>query len=1515
MPHNFFAPPDEEEGHNFFSPPDTGPGVTIPEPEPFTMFDVLTESIRKTGRQIELAVGRGFSQLAEGIAGSGQAIAELAAEGQPQTRGLSIDENPMARFFAQQADIERRSREEGSLAWRGDVPKGTAQKIALGALELSPQLATVGVAGPTLGVALLGFSAGGNEFREALDKGATQQEAFASALITGASEAALERFLGDAPIIRRIRGQGPEVRTTREALGQLVKQGNMEGMEEALSFLSNRVGQEITFSDEGFSQDDIVGALENYGVGAAMAVLPSLFTSRAQMQRAARARGDLPPPTQETPPEPVGDTENDFGTSIEFDTTEVEDLVGEDVDPAEADRIRTQARREAIDLLPEEERLAEARVSRRVGELPEELLTVEEAREDLTPDQAVQAFERGILPLEFLTAQEQTRVKEMQDARKRLEEEGLSAPEIVRLREILDRGPESPGMPAPVKPNPQREGNRLLRNRIRLEFMRNQVIQEKRIPLEEDFAAELTEMVSGVLVPKEVRSLLDTTIKAKTHLQVANPKGTGALDRVIKKVDNEIRRRAGRHLKELFQRARRMRLRPEFMEGVENIIDDIDLVNMSEATKKTLQATADFLDESSFSEDVEPEEIRKRQFLLPGSRLRGISRLNKRSIRDVHPEELWQMAKDVQHAIHLSQTKNKMIGRQRGRAVSQEVQTITEEAADNIGVLTRQNIRGTDLEGPLKRRKAFNTFAVFMASPEVSINYVSPRLNQLVFEDLRIEGGHRRQEIFYELADPLYDEIQRTLGFPMESQEFRNWLSQEVEIETKQGLKKLTRAELGSLYGSTKDPYIKEGLRRERGISLNKSRNTTGLRFGLTAEQVFTAVENADPQLKALVDFVFTMYNGPNAQILDDAWVENFGYGLTNPDYFPSKVDADFRITGRDPLQMMAQFEDAGLKSWGSTKERIGTKAPLEITNFIDQYLNHAQNTARLAAYLPHVRNISSVLGRPETKGALKGTAGAYFLERVLDSVKLETTPPFDKDTVSWLTRNVFQRLTPIGVLGYRLSVPLLNNANLAIAAAKQEGGFRHMIEPGDFSRENVQRITALMAKHSPVLRARYDAFLHHETGGFYGQQRRTYGRRNFGRDLAMGMAQFSDRRFSVKRWMMAEQFIREQQPDLEEGTDQFNDAVARQSERLLVLSESNASGGGLSGFLGLGRRFPMAGLYTAFMNAPSRVFSAGVEGVLLLERGIKRQDQGRAEEAAREIKQGMKLISAFATSAMIVGIVRTSLRALKGTGDDEETITGSVARDAVIEGLSLVPLVGDAVLVPVTRQITGRGFYTFGASLLDDTLDEAANFGSGLFSLIQDILWRRLETDGERRFLRDAKKTLKAASKLSSYFGVPTEGGKDIGLIMWNAVKRSLPEHARQTAEDTLKPLPGLTQEKQQASGGLFRAVNKQDKKQFREALLEMRRVGMDTDFSNLRASVRGRFNRLARVDPESPAFDAEFLERQEPWVKEYYQIFLDERDYALTVLEEMAREHPDLVRFGRRTRRRRGRTTRRSR
>ncbi|HRQ72465.1 MAG TPA: hypothetical protein PLU35_05500, partial [Phycisphaerales bacterium] len=302
---------------------------------------------------------------------------------------------------------------------------------------------------------------------------------------------------------------------------------------------------------------------------------------------------------------------------------------------------------------------------------------------------------------------------------------------------------------------------------------------------------------------------------------------------------------------------------------------------------------------------------------------------------------------------------------------------------------------------------------------------------------------------------------------------------------------------------------------------------------------------------------------------------------------------------------------EATLTSWGHLRERIGSKAPLEVGDAFDAYINHVDHVSRLAAYLGPTSNVYAILGRADVKRGIIQRVGKVGYDRILAAVHMQTVRTADRsDGARKMRRGM--RLAAASILGARLSTLMLNPSGIPISASYLPNGLSIMTRSIPAAAEWVamrSRVAKLLREHSPYWRTRYEDFAFQATAGI-ATERSRFGGPGVS-EIALKPLSKSDEFGAVVRGRMAELHVQENlgvKPD----DARYGELVGREWERLMFRGENTGHGMELSGFLAEGRRNPIFMAMVIFTSSVSKIYSAAMRSSLASARALRLWRAGR---------------------------------------------------------------------------------------------------------------------------------------------------------------------------------------------------------------------------------------------------------------------------------------------------------------
>lgn len=944
--------------------------------------------------------------------------------------------------------------------------------------------------------------------------------------------------------------------------------------------------------------------------------------------------------------------------------------------------------------------------------------------------------------------------------------------------------------------------------------------------------------------------------------------------------------KATKTLRQVAKRVETLDLRPEYKKVINGALEDIDLGQMSPRIKRLAEKTAAFFDERAPG-TVIPESAQKR-----------IDRLRKRPVGDMSPDEISGLVEDVQTAVHLNQTKNKLIAAQHGRTIDAEAKVIVAEAKQRLPELTSK-------EGEVPKRGVLSLFArEGGARPETNMERVSPRIVEDVWDKVGVESYDVELTRKHQLENAVVTAA-KDVGLAFHTKEFEQWRSEKFSLQVPPAAKAPQGVKAGlQAVGKLGEPPAKPGARtlkitRDEAIEvlaqlLAPANRKKAYRDGFTVERLgpknsFTMTDDvvrqveqiAGDQGKTLAQAAFDQYNRSMKQWLNDAYVQTYGSAVAEiPDYMPQALDMT-KISGADPLSRFRSALDATLESWRHLKPREGSSAPIQIRGFLDSYFNHARHVARISANLASVRDAFALLEHPEVRQTVIDRVGQEGYDRITDAISMQVVPPVTVGRGERIFRRALRRVAS-AVLGVRLSPILSTPANLSVAAAYQTKGFSNLNRAAAvLNPKEYQRIVADAEKYAPYWSERYNSenFARELTGNLIGERKSSYGGPDITERFLFGLTA-GDKLFAAWRYKMAELELAQTQPGLQ--GEAFKVAAAREWTKLMYRSDNTAHGMELSGLLAGGRRNPVLASFVLFSNAQSKTYSLAVRAI----------DQAKRGERAAAITSATGVV--LSTLYMTVG-VRMLMGALRGDKkqDPEESWTKELARRFSTETASLVPLVGQPVLVPIARRMWGISGGAYPGSAIDDLFERTVQAAGDGAAAVETAIEEKTNTLNDEDFWKQITRFVTGTIEVGSLVtGLPFAGGQDVIKVIDNFTAdgpEELRDYFRQQQREE-----DVSEERKD----LFDALADNSPEDFQAAVKALQARGEDVTPNEVRATINRRYSRLTKYEPGKPARNGVPLK-----MLMLIDQSLEERD-ALREIADGLIERSDVLDQGRRRR-----------
>ena len=983
------------------------------------------------------------------------------------------------------------------------------------------------------------------------------------------------------------------------------------------------------------------------------------------------------------------------------------------------------------------------------------------------------------------------------------EQKAAAQREIARIRKPKPRMPGL-GSSDPISRRRIEARNRLEKRRARMGSLAERVAGFQ--TMDPKLRARAEQVIMRALVPTQAQAVIAEVRAAATPKEAAR-----AIQRAERVLAAELHKKAVADLRREIKRALGMKLRPEFLKQVGAAIEDVDVEGMSAKTRRSLEATAEYLAANPDGHDV------------PAAVLARMANLEKVSLSRLSADDITDIADAVRAALHQNKVKNRLLGRRRRKQRDAVAQAVQDEA-QRLPLLPRG--RQSQLEGAPKRNVLGTFFKEASTRPEVLIEGLSPTLRGLIYEDIVVHAHADEQRLAWQFRDALSAAVEKA-GHKIGTREFEQWRMAPLELQTPTDKVQISRDEAIALLGAIKDPSNLAYLAKN-GLTIKRSNRR------VTFDEVTFASlqEVTGPEERGIAGAMFRQFNGPMKAALNKAWVDVFGHEVARvAEYWPRSIDMDRAETMKDPLAEMAADREATIKSWGHLRERTGTRAPLLIGSALDTFLNHAGHVARVSAYLAPASNAYAILGRPEIKQALIDRVGEEGRDRILATINMQTVQQGDRTSFERWMRNRM-RLFGGAILALRVTTALYQPAGLAISATYQDRGFRNLAHAlRGLSEAEVRRVAALATKHSPYWRTRYEgSFARQVTGGLAGEHQSSYGRPSVA-EYGMKHIEWADEFAGVIRWRMAESHVTRMRPNLEAGSDAFNDAVARETERLIFRGDNSAHGGDMSGALAFARRNPIFAPAVLFTNSVSKVYSAGVRGVLQAQRG--------------EWRKANRSFAGVIISTAWTAAIATTIMTMGDDDDDKDGLLKRLGERMATDAARYVPVVGGTVIAPVIRKLMGESGPVFDASAAEQWLKDVTQTVVSSIDTIEAALNNELDAQGEAAYKRTLPRMLDGWLELAAQWtGKPYSGARDSYRLV-NGILRTAPKELRDQIS-ALEAEEDVTQERRQ----MLRAIRVNDPALFREAVVALSKKGEAIDAAEVLATINRRYGYLTKYE-----------------------------------------------------------------
>ena len=728
------------------------------------------------------------------------------------------------------------------------------------------------------------------------------------------------------------------------------------------------------------------------------------------------------------------------------------------------------------------------------------------------------------------------------------------------------------------------------------------------------------------------------------------------------------------------------------------------------------------------------------------------------------------------------------------------------------------------------------------------------KLREFVYDRLTLDAYNDELRVRRDLKKKIEARVKDITGLEIGTRDYDLWSKEMIELTGVDGSGvskpiKIQRREFLDMVASLRDESNFRRAVNSGGYVIDRLDTAAVDTVKITPDTYFEILNKMGDQDGQMVDMMVDLYNNDLFSILENASLQAYGHGIkgVTGTYYPRTADKWTRTTETKKDMDYIAYYQRRVDDVGYLKERDEkAKSKLRAVDFLQRLDYHVTNDARIGAYLPIVRDIEMVLNDPKIARPLAQKIGEEGLKMIREMVRQQTTPPagLPMGLLSTLVGNA-----GVGVLGFKLHAAMQNPVGIPIALAYYgRDGFKYLAKAFPYGVQAMKPkdrrdMVAVLSKYSPYYNERYGdgGFIQEFTSGLSNAPSDTKWRKNL-ETAAMSWLEGTDRWGALVRYKIAQQVVRDR-TILQDGTEEFNRAVANEWNRMMFRSENTAHGADRTGVFQYAGQNPVFKVFIMFQSAVSKQYSLFAEAMLQAQQGGRQNLQDAATKLA------FLSISLAASKA----ISQAFYSVLFPPEDDEEKektwaqLLGKVAGTP----LSIVPVVG-----PTLQNFT-ESFFSPDEMRKPMQIDLISSFIFGIGDTL--ALTRKAfdqltdeqidEATGNAKFWETSYRALKKALAVG---GIPT-GVPAAGVVQTGELGLKLVENLRNVFNDEPKTEDFQKKvqeyEKSQKSepirqemAKLYFAVTENDQKAFNRAYKDILKKRPDIKRSDLINSIRRR-------------------------------------------------------------------------
>jgi 2-polyprenyl-3-methyl-5-hydroxy-6-metoxy-1,4-benzoquinol methylase len=731
-------------------------------------------------------------------------------------------------------------------------------------------------------------------------------------------------------------------------------------------------------------------------------------------------------------------------------------------------------------------------------------------------------------------------------------------------------------------------------------------------------------------------------------------------------------------------------------------------------------------------------------------------------------------------------------------------------------------------------------------------------MRKLIYEDLTLDAYNDELRNRIGLKKKIESAIKDFTGLDVGSKDYDNYSKELFELD---GIDsdgnsttiQVRRSELLDMAASLMDANNFKKAVRSGGYVIDRLRGAKGGDTVKITPQSYMQIQSAlNPADIAMVNFLVGLYNNELFSLLNDSSIQAYGHGIkkSNGTYYPRNAFEWDRITETSKDLDYMEYYNSRVDSVGHLKERTDeSNARLVAVNYLSRLDYHVTNDSRIAAYLAIVQDINSILKDSDVMRPLETKVGRDVVYQIREMVRQQTVP------LPGLRNGVLNTLignAGVGILGFKIHSALQNPAGIPIGMGYYgSDGLKYMLKSftflaKGFNKNEYLKMAEVLTRYTPYYSERYGegGFIQEFTSGLAAGPSETRFRKSV-EDSSLSWLEMSDKYGALIRYKTAIEIVKDR-TDLQQGTPEFDRAVAREWNLMMFRSENTSHGADRTGWFQEAGRNPTFKLFIMFQSAVSKQYSLFAEAVIQAQQGGR---ENLKEAAMKMAFVATSVYMSLAISSAFYGILFPS-------DEDEDKELGQVVADTlgllISAPLSMVPVVGN------TMQSMVSGWFSPENMRKPLQIDMLSNFVFGMvdtFDIAAKSI-RQLSSDeidtktGDPRWWNTSYKAIEKAAGLTGIaFRLPLAGilqtgkfAKRLGESAWDGINGDLP-----TDEAFQKKLAKVKRElapesTTQEYAKLYFAVAEGNQNKFNRALRDLREKNPKADRDSVLAAIRRR-------------------------------------------------------------------------